>query len=62
MGQKEIPMTELNYAPPTVHSSTSMKNGRRLHTIDPDEGRDIDVFDDDERPWSFANPDENRNA
>lgn len=36
--------------PPTVEGHTSMTDGHRLHTIDPDEGRDIDVFDGDEGP------------
>lgn len=46
---KPIRMADVGFVP-TVESHTKMTDGYRLHTIDPDPERDIEIFDDDRRP------------
>jgi|APHM01.1.fsa_nt_gi hypothetical protein len=43
-----VNVTDIGYMPATVHAHTKMKNGVRLHTIDPESNTDIDVYDDPE--------------
>lgn len=49
-GQNTIQMGTLDRFPPTVEDSTSMTDGHRLHTIDPDPDSDIEIFDDGREP------------
>lgn len=53
-------VTDLSSFPPTVESHTTMTDGMRLHTIDPMEERDIDIYDDPDEPPVFADNSEGR--
>lgn len=47
--QNTIDAAEYGFTP-TVTDHTEMVDGIRLHTIDADPGRDIDLFDGDREP------------
>ena len=41
-------LRDMDTFPPTVVGHTKYKDGYRLHTLDPDEDTDIDIFTDEE--------------